>query len=571
VDTERKPTSGFQLANIETALGTTSSNKDEPAIHAGDYLSSLYAQKHHDWKNANSFIGNLLMTGIDDPAIRKRAMILAMGSGDVASAVSLAKEVMKEQQASNQPLIEENTVALVFMIMDTFDRGDHNETARLVKKMPKDGMSSFIGPLLEGWSDAAQGEINISRLKDNAVHLYHAILISDYLGKHEEIEILLQQAEQAKDIPTADLERIADIYAHINKPEKALNLYKKVKEKWPNDLKINEKIELAKKNKKSPLFKKIDNPKHGLAEAFLEISKILFDEYSDESARVFGHMALYLNPNMTEAKLLLAHITGRHERYEEAVRYYRSIPKNSAQYIDSQLKIADIFEMEEKNQDALNILYDLAKEKGNLDAMIKIGDLYRRQEKFGMAIDAYNMAIRQMGGEIPEQYWHLHYVLGMAHERANNWTIAEKELKSALAYRPEHPYIMNYLGYAWADRNMNLKLALEMIRKASNLRPSDGYITDSLGWVLYKMGEYQKAVPELEKAVELLPYDPVINNHLGDAYWRVGRKLEARFQWTRAKNHSTEEKLLREIEQKLANGLNSPSSLAVINERKLNP
>ena len=96
-----------------------------------------------------------------------------------------------------------------------------------------------------------------------------------------------------------------------------------------------------------------------------------------------------------------------------------------------------------------------------------------------------------------------------------------------------------------------------MIRKAAALQPSDGYIADSLGWVLYRMSRYDQAVPHLEKAVELMPYDPVINDHLGDAYWRVGRKLEARFQWQRAKNHIGEDDPIdaETIDAKLARGL----------------
>src|SRR3546814_16368394 len=73
-----------------------------------------------------------------------------------------------------------------------------------------------------------------------------------------------------------------------------------------------------------------------------------------------------------------------------------------------------------------------------------------------------------------------------------------------------------------------------MIEKAVELRPQDGYIVDSLGWALYRLGDHLGAVLHLERAVELRPTDPTINDHLGDAYWQVGRHAEARFQWQRA-------------------------------------
>ena len=63
------------------------------------------------------------------------------------------------------------------------------------------------------------------------------------------------------------------------------------------------------------------------------------------------------------------------------------------------------------------------------------------------------------------------------------------------------------------------------------LRPDSGAIVDSMGWALYKLGRFAEAVPHLEQASVLLPVDPVINDHLGDVYWAVGRRTEARFQW----------------------------------------
>jgi tetratricopeptide (TPR) repeat protein len=164
------------------------------------------------------------------------------------------------------------------------------------------------------------------------------------------------------------------------------------------------------------------------------------------------------------------------------------------------------------------------------------------------------------GGKVTERYWHLLYVRGMSQERAGNWEAAEKDLLAALEFKPEQPYILNYLGYAWADRGQNLDKAQSMIRKAVSLRPEDGYITDSLGWVLYRIGKYKASVPELERAVSLLPYDPVINDHLGDAYWRVGRKMEAKFQWERAKNHSDDGELKTKLDEKMAKGLGEESA-----------
>ena len=115
--------------------------------------------------------------------------------------------------------------------------------------------------------------------------------------------------------------------------------------------------------------------------------------------------------------------------------------------------------------------------------------------------------------------------------------------------------MLNYLGYSWVDQGINLERARKMIERAVELRPNDGYIVDSLGWVLYRMKDFDGAVRHLERAVELRPNDPTINDHLGDAYWRVGRYIEARFQWQRALALKPEEDQISAIEDKLLRGL----------------
>ena len=114
---------------------------------------------------------------------------------------------------------------------------------------------------------------------------------------------------------------------------------------------------------------------------------------------------------------------------------------------------------------------------------------------------------------------------------------------------------MNYLGYSWVDKGLNLEEAFKMLRRAVELRPNDGYIVDSLGWAHYKLGQYAEATETLEKAISLKPADPVLNDHLGDAYWRVNRRIEAHFQWNHARDMGPDPEDLPEIEEKIKDGL----------------
>ena len=96
---------------------------------------------------------------------------------------------------------------------------------------------------------------------------------------------------------------------------------------------------------------------------------------------------------------------------------------------------------------------------------------------------------------------------------------------------------------------------MDLIRRAVQLRPNDGYFVDSLGWAYYRQKEFDQAVKQLERAVELKPDDPVINDHLGDAYWHVGRQLEAKFQWKQALDLKPEAEEEVKIKKKLEAGL----------------
>ncbi|GJL86004.1 MAG: hypothetical protein DHS20C02_17790 [Micavibrio sp.] len=526
---------------------------------AGNYLSARFAQQHHDWGHASTYMEDVLEIDPGDADLIKRAMVLSMGSGDTEKAVRMAKKVLKVEPDSS--------LALLFLTTDAFTKKDYKGAAEHIGKIPESGLSDFVIPLMKSWADAAQGNQNTAHLQDNSIHIYHAILIADYLNQHGQIEELLERSLVVDKLSPDDVERIADIYAHIGKKDTALDLYGKILVSVPENKDIITKMEDLAAGKDMNLFRTIKTPEQGVAEALFDTGQTLFQEYSDDSARVFAHMALYIDPSMTKAKLLLAHISARHERYAQAIEYYKSITPDNKHYMDARRRAATLLEESERIDEALMELQKLVDDHDDLESLIQIGDIHRHNENFKKALEYYNKSAKTFGKKIPADYWHLHYVRGMSYERLGKWKEAEKDLKAALSYQPEHPFILNYLGYAWADQGTNLDESLKMIRKAADLRPTDGYITDSLGWVLYRKGDYEEAVPHLEKAVELLPYDPVVNDHLGDSYWRVGRKLEAKFQWERAKNYAEESdaELVQTIDTKLATGLTSPPVVRAAN------
>ena len=111
---------------------------------------------------------------------------------------------------------------------------------------------------------------------------------------------------------------------------------------------------------------------------------------------------------------------------------------------------------------------------------------------------------------------------------------ARSALREAYRLAPEQPFVLNYLGYAQLVRRENVDEAERLIRAAHRLAPDNAAITDSLGWALYLRGRFGEAIPLLERAAEAGPADVEINEHLGDAYFAAGRRVEARFAWKAA-------------------------------------
>ena len=126
----------------------------------------------------------------------------------------------------------------------------------------------------------------------------------------------------------------------------------------------------------------------------------------------------------------------------------------------------------------------------------------------------------------------------------------------SLEILPDQPYVLNYLAYSWIDKGINLDKGLKMLKKASSLQVNDGYIIDSLGWAYYTKKNYIEAKELLQRAVELLPSDPIINDHYADSLWMLNKNIQARYIWNYVLNlDEAEEELKDKINKKLIFGI----------------
>ena len=144
----------------------------------------------------------------------------------------------------------------------------------------------------------------------------------------------------------------------------------------------------------------------------------------------------------------------------------------------------------------------------------------------------------------------------MSYERIGEWNKAEKDLLDSLNSDPDQAYVINYLAYSWIEKGIKIEKSLKMLEKANKLRSNDPYIIDSLGWALFKLERYKESQTYLQLAVRLMPGYPIVNDHYGDALWKNGNKLQARYYWNYVLNlEKIEEDLKKTIDKKLIKGL----------------
>ncbi|VAW18380.1 TPR domain protein, partial [hydrothermal vent metagenome] len=293
----------------------------------------------------------------------------------------------------------------------------------------------------------------------------------------------------------------------------------------------------------------------GASELFQGIGVALGRDGSTDIALVFLRLGLYLNPDADTISLTIAQFLEDAHRYEAANEIYRSIDIDSVFKSDAIVRIAQNMDALGDREGAIERLKVIVfEEPENLEAITALGNLLRLDEQFDGSAFAFSRAIALVGGDHPRD-WRFFYLRGIANERRGAWPAAEKDFLRALELNPTQAQVLNYLGYSWVEQGINLDKALVMIAQAVSTNPQDGYIVDSLGWAQFQMNNFDVAVAILERAVRLSPNDPEINDHLGDAYWRVGRRNEARFQWSIVTSVDKSGDIAAEALEKLENGL----------------
>ncbi len=271
--------------------------------------------------------------------------------------------------------------------------------------------------------------------------------------------------------------------------------------------------------------------KQGAATSLVGPAALLMAAKQGDAGLAYLRLALRLDPTLDEAWVLVGDAMDTANDPAAAREAYAKVQPGSPEYATAQGRLAVSLEASGDKTQALALARASAQAApDDSQTLVVLADLLRDNDRFAESVPVLDKLIAQVGGDTAAS-WRLYFLRGSSLERTGRWDAAQSDLKQALKLKPDDPEVMNYLGFAWADRGEHLDQALGLLQKATTLAPRSGEIIDSLGWVNYRLGHYNKAVEQLELAVSLDPADPEVNDHLGDAYWRTGRKLEAQFQW----------------------------------------
>lgn len=521
---------------------------------AGAYLAGSNAAMRGDYRAASEYFAQALKRDPDNGFIKQNAMLSSLSMGDVSTATTYANDIVSNENASSQ-------LADLLIFVDHIKSNDFDAASAILNGKSDSYTELFLG-LMNGWTELGRGKMSkVIKTFDTMIDppmlqlfgQYHKALALAAVGDFETADEILQGDENGSlRLTRGSLIAHAQIMAELEREEEALTLLDEA-------LLGGQDFELAALRADiangTSNYDYITTAQQGVAEVLFTLASALGGPENQQTSLIYARLAQDLRPSDVETTLLVSELLRDQEQYDLAIENYTKVSPEDGQFLNAELGRADALLDADKSDAAVEVLRGLTRSHpDNPRVFMSLGDALRGMQKYSAARDAYDKAVSMISEPAPN-HWFLFYATGICNERLDNWPRAEMNFRRALELAPNQPLVLNYLGYSLVEKNLNLEEAQDMIEKAVAARPDSGFIADSLGWVLFKLGKFQDAVEPMERAVELMPDDPVVNDHLGDVYWKVGRKREASFQWSRAISFDPAEEDLVRIRRKLEIGL----------------
>ena len=456
--------------------------------------------------------------------------------------------------------------------LDSFLKKDFKESEKYFERLNKTSrynlfFDDFIGNVLIAWNKASQGE------KDNSFKYLGKIpkryrhlekIQNGFLRCYFDTNDTRNFYQEIVENENYNFSRYNFFLAHYllfkNKNLEAKKIIKNAREKYNSNILLKE-VEgflLNDNTKKIKNFFDCKEPKDSIAEFFYVLANLYSSENEYQLSNFYLKISLFLNSKFSTNKALLAENYYYQKKNKNSKKIYESLKSIGPEYSWYASKsIASILLKEKGKKYSINSLkkeFNLISNP-NFEHYFELANFYKDNDYYKESIKYYSLALNKISSDhilVPK-------ILdrrGTSYERLGDWDNAEKDLLKSLEILPDQAHVLNYLAYSWVDKGINLDKGLKMLKKANEIRKGDGYIIDSLGWAYYAKENYTEAEKFLQKAVELLPLDPIINDHYADVLWMLNKDIQARYVWRYIlKLEKTEEELRDKISKKLIFGI----------------
>ena len=536
-------------AASDATTSTSAARADRPSGAFGHYLAGRFALAEADPATAATELSRAAALTPDEKELTTQALLAALAA-ERPDAVALARS------------IQENHIAQLVLADEDMRVGRWDAAEKRYRSLPREVVTQQLQPLLVAWAQQGSGqtEAALQTLRPlignpglRGFYVMHAAMIADLGNRRTDAAQYFEMLRADATQPNLRVAQIlASWMARNGQADQAQQLLTTFADRVPE-------VRLVLRDLLAHIQERpVNSVQDGIAEAYLALGAALRAQDQNELSQLTLDLGFRLRPDFAAARLMQEEISTTQKRYGLALQAVEAIPATDPLAAMARLRRAALLAQLDRNDEAIEALKRLATEYPESTLPdVQLGDVFRIKRRFPEAIAAYTKAIARI--DTPQKSdWLVFYDRGVAYERAGKWPLAEADLKLALQLWPDQPFVLNYLGYSWADMGRNLTLARQMIQAAAAARKNDGAVTDSLGWVMFRQGEVANAIRALERAVELEPEDATISDHLGDAYFAAGRKLEARYEWKRALTLNPTPEDTAKLEAKLKNGRPNP-------------
>ena len=522
------------------------------AVPLSTYVEARAAEMNGDeFRSARLFA---LMAEADpaDRTIARKAISTAIQSGQAELAISLAKTI---------PPNELPIDARLMLAADQLRRGKNKDAVAALEKGVTSTEVDLFAPLVKAWERTAKGKNDgVEMLSQMSAASPLAPIVNEQkaamlfaLGKPDDAlpiaqRVLVQSAGRNTRLRLA----YADSLIRLKRQDEALAMLQGDDEALAA---ARQRVEEGKS-----LGMAIATPSDGYAEMLLALAIDLGREDNKALPIALTQVARHANPGNSEGTILLALLYDGDGRPEAALALLRTVRADdllAGEALDIETRI-----LGDKSDFPRALARAQAATQGagaGPHDFTRLANVLGDMERHTEAAAAYGEAINRTERGANPELWTLHLLRAASLEQADRWGEAKVELESALKLDPDNALLLNFLGYGKLERGEDLDTAEAMIRKASSLRPDDASITDSLGWALFKRGRVEEAIETLSRAAAGDPSQSEIHEHLGDALYSAGRRIEARFSW-QAALITAEEQAKSRLERKMELGLNTANA-----------